>query len=146
MAPAEVLAENNRLGELDKISDTFDDIMAAVRGEVKATITTAEVRPQTAPLPARSPSEDTLYPVACAVAFRGHPIPYTLCGRLPGVRFQSVVPACIRLALSTERRGGVTHGRCGAMLPYLPCRICHIVALAVPRGVRRAGLWRPAGT
>ena len=43
--PAEVLAENNRLGELDKISDTFDDIMAAVRGEVKATITTAEVRP-----------------------------------------------------------------------------------------------------
>lgn len=46
MRAAEVLAENNRLGELDKISDTFDDIMAAVRGEVKATITTAEVRPK----------------------------------------------------------------------------------------------------
>ena len=42
-APAEVLAENNRLDQLDKISDVFDDIMAAVRGEVKATITTAEV-------------------------------------------------------------------------------------------------------
>ena len=41
--PAEVLAENNRLGELHRISDVFDDIMAAVRGEVKATITTAEV-------------------------------------------------------------------------------------------------------
>jgi F0F1-type ATP synthase delta subunit len=40
---AEVLAENNRLDQLDKISDVFDDIMAAVRGEVKATITTAEV-------------------------------------------------------------------------------------------------------
>ena len=47
---AEVLAENNRLDQLDKISDTFDDIMAAVRGEVKATITTAEVRPAAAPL------------------------------------------------------------------------------------------------
>lgn len=49
----DVLAENNRLGELDKISDTFDDIMAAVRGEVKATITTAEVRfpPPSSPTP-----------------------------------------------------------------------------------------------
>jgi len=43
----ELLAENNRLDQLDKISDTFDDIMAAVRGEVKATITTAEeIEPQ----------------------------------------------------------------------------------------------------
>ncbi len=40
---AEVLAENNRLNELNRISNVFDDIMAAVRGEVKATITTAEV-------------------------------------------------------------------------------------------------------
>jgi len=31
------------LNELNRISNVFDDIMAAVRGEVKATITTAEV-------------------------------------------------------------------------------------------------------
>lgn len=37
-----LLAENNRLGELPAIATTFDDIMAAVRGEVKATVTTAE--------------------------------------------------------------------------------------------------------
>jgi F-type H+-transporting ATPase subunit O len=37
-----VLAQNDRLGELPAIADTFDDIMAAVRGEVKATVTTAE--------------------------------------------------------------------------------------------------------
>ena len=48
-ALAEVLAENNRLDQLDKISDVFDDIMAAVRGEVKATITTAEVSAEDAP-------------------------------------------------------------------------------------------------
>lgn len=40
---AGVLAQNDRLGELPAIADTFDDIMAAVRGEVKATVTTAEV-------------------------------------------------------------------------------------------------------
>lgn len=38
-----MLAQNDRLGELPAIADTFDDIMAAVRGEVKATVTTAEV-------------------------------------------------------------------------------------------------------
>jgi F0F1-type ATP synthase delta subunit len=38
-----VLAQNDRLAELPAIADTFDDIMAAVRGEVKATVTTAEV-------------------------------------------------------------------------------------------------------
>jgi len=42
--PADVLAQNDRLGELPAIADVFDDIMAAVRGEVKATVTTAEVR------------------------------------------------------------------------------------------------------
>jgi F0F1-type ATP synthase delta subunit len=42
-----VLAQNDRLGELPAIADTFDDIMAAVRGEVKATVTTAEVGQQT---------------------------------------------------------------------------------------------------
>jgi F0F1-type ATP synthase delta subunit len=41
-----VLAQNDRLGELPAIADTFDDIMAAVRGEVKATVTTAEVSQQ----------------------------------------------------------------------------------------------------
>lgn len=40
---AGVLAQNDRLGELPAIANTFDDIMAAVRGEVKATVTTAEV-------------------------------------------------------------------------------------------------------
>lgn len=40
---AGVLAQNDRLAELPAIADTFDDIMAAVRGEVKATVTTAEV-------------------------------------------------------------------------------------------------------
>ena len=38
------MAENDRLGELPAVADVFDDIMAAVRGEVKATVTTAEVR------------------------------------------------------------------------------------------------------
>jgi F0F1-type ATP synthase delta subunit len=42
MISADLLAENNRLDQLDRISDTFDEIMSAVRGEVKATVTTAQ--------------------------------------------------------------------------------------------------------
>ena len=42
---AGVLAENNRLSEFAKISNTFDELVAAARGEVMATITTASVRP-----------------------------------------------------------------------------------------------------
>ena len=41
--PADVLAENNRLGEFAKISDSFDELMDAARGHVNATITTATV-------------------------------------------------------------------------------------------------------
>mmetsp|Transcript_15519 Transcript_15519/g.46872 ORF Transcript_15519/g.46872 Transcript_15519/m.46872 type:complete len:244 (-) Transcript_15519:181-912(-) len=37
-----LLAESDRLPEFSKIVETFGDIMAAVRGEVKATVTTAE--------------------------------------------------------------------------------------------------------
>ena len=40
---AVVLAENGRLKYLDKIVDTFGKIVSAARGEVIATITTAEV-------------------------------------------------------------------------------------------------------
>ncbi|KAK9828349.1 hypothetical protein WJX74_010238 [Apatococcus lobatus] len=36
-----VLAENNRLGEFAKISDSFDELMDAARGHVNAIITTA---------------------------------------------------------------------------------------------------------
>lgn len=36
-----VLAENNRLAEIIRICNSFDDLMAAARGEVTATITTA---------------------------------------------------------------------------------------------------------
>ena len=42
-AAAVVLAENGRLKYLDKIVDTFGKIVSAARGEVIATITTAEV-------------------------------------------------------------------------------------------------------
>ena len=67
----EVLAENNRLNELNRISDVFDDIMAAVRGEVKATITTAEV--------GTTRGLDLTMP--CAIAhkvLRCHPLPPTM--------------------------------------------------------------------
>ena len=37
-----VLAENSRLNQLDKIVDSFGTIMAAHRGEVQAVITTAK--------------------------------------------------------------------------------------------------------
>lgn len=40
---AGVLAENNRLGEFAKISDSFDELMDAARGHVNAIITTASV-------------------------------------------------------------------------------------------------------
>ena len=40
-----MLADNNRLGELSKITSTFDELVAAGKGEVTATITTAGVRP-----------------------------------------------------------------------------------------------------
>ena len=53
---AGLLADNNRLGEFAGISDTFDEIMAAERGEVIATITTAHVRTSTQRhLPRRMP-------------------------------------------------------------------------------------------
>lgn len=40
---AALLNENNRLGEFMKIGTTFEELVAAARGEVLATITTAEV-------------------------------------------------------------------------------------------------------
>jgi len=44
-APAAVvLAENNRLNLFDKVVDTFGELMAASRGQVSCTITSAEVR------------------------------------------------------------------------------------------------------
>lgn len=45
---AEVLTTNNRLKHLYKISDLYDEILAAAKGEVKAKITTAQVRGGTA--------------------------------------------------------------------------------------------------
>jgi hypothetical protein len=42
-ARAEVLAENNRLKEVPKITTTFLDIVASARGQVKALITSAQV-------------------------------------------------------------------------------------------------------
>lgn len=43
MAHAEVLATNNRLKHLHRISDIFDELVAAAKGEVRAKITTAQV-------------------------------------------------------------------------------------------------------
>ena len=40
---AELLAENNRLSLVPKIAETYEEITAAARGEIKAIITTAEV-------------------------------------------------------------------------------------------------------
>lgn len=40
---AGLLNDNNRLGEFMKVSTTFEELVAASRGEVMATITTAEV-------------------------------------------------------------------------------------------------------
>ncbi len=40
---AGLLSDNNRLSELGKILDKFGEIVADQRGEVKATVTTAEV-------------------------------------------------------------------------------------------------------
>ena len=40
---AEVLAENNRLNEVPKIVTTFEELVVSARGQVKATITTAQV-------------------------------------------------------------------------------------------------------
>lgn len=40
---AEVLATNNRLKHLYHISDLYDDLVAAAKGEVRAKITTAQV-------------------------------------------------------------------------------------------------------
>jgi F0F1-type ATP synthase delta subunit len=42
---AEVLAENNRLSEVPKIVQTFEELVASAKGQVKASITTAEVSP-----------------------------------------------------------------------------------------------------
>ncbi len=45
--PSEVLARNNRLKHLLNISDLFDDLVAASKGEVRAKITTAlELEPE----------------------------------------------------------------------------------------------------
>lgn len=46
---AGVLAENNRLSDFVRISNTFDDLLSAARGEVVATITTAVVRARVLP-------------------------------------------------------------------------------------------------
>ena len=43
VAHAEVLATNNRLKHLHRISDIFDELVAASKGEVRAKITTAQV-------------------------------------------------------------------------------------------------------
>lgn len=43
VAYAEVLATNNRLKHLYRISDIFDELVAAAKGEVRAKITTAQV-------------------------------------------------------------------------------------------------------
>ncbi|KAK9828770.1 hypothetical protein WJX72_002002 [[Myrmecia] bisecta] len=37
-----VLVENNRVSHFDRIAHTFDELLAAAKGEVRATITTAE--------------------------------------------------------------------------------------------------------
>ena len=41
---AEVLADNNRLNLVTKIAETFEEIIASAKGQIKAIITTAEVR------------------------------------------------------------------------------------------------------
>ncbi len=47
LVPTEVLARNNRLKHLLNISDLFDDLVAASKGEVRAKITTAlELEPE----------------------------------------------------------------------------------------------------
>lgn len=43
LCAAEVLAENNRLNEIPKIVTTFEELVASAKGQVKATITTAQV-------------------------------------------------------------------------------------------------------
>ena len=42
LAHVEVLATNNRLKHLYRISDIFDELVAAAKGEVRAKITTAQ--------------------------------------------------------------------------------------------------------
>ena len=42
--PAGLLSDNNRLSELGRILGKFEEIVADQRGEVKAVVTTAEVR------------------------------------------------------------------------------------------------------
>lgn len=42
LVPTEVLARNNRLKHLLNISDLYDDLVAASKGEVRAKITTAQ--------------------------------------------------------------------------------------------------------
>lgn len=42
--PAGLLSDNNRLTELSRIVGKFEEIAADQRGEVKAVVTTAEVR------------------------------------------------------------------------------------------------------
>ena len=42
--PPGLLSDNNRLSELGKIRSKFEEIASDQRGEVKATVTTAEVR------------------------------------------------------------------------------------------------------
>ena len=42
-AVAELLADNNRLNLVPKIAETFEEIIASARGQIKAVVTTAEV-------------------------------------------------------------------------------------------------------
>ena len=47
LVPTEVLARNNRLKHLLNISDLYDDLVAASKGDVRAKITTAlELEPE----------------------------------------------------------------------------------------------------
>ena len=47
----EVLADNNRLNEVPRISSTFLEIVASARGQVKAVVTTSQVRYAASPSP-----------------------------------------------------------------------------------------------
>jgi F0F1-type ATP synthase delta subunit len=44
-----VLAENGRLADVELIASKFEELMMASRGEVKAVVTSAEVRTQNQP-------------------------------------------------------------------------------------------------
>ena len=60
---AELLAENNRLNLVPKIAETFEEIIASARGQVKAIITTAEVSTATEEAPLRLHGMASGYPI-----------------------------------------------------------------------------------